>query len=104
MNETLVVEPGMSPRRFYLLKFHALLLVESFAMAGVYRAKHDELTGSTPLPVGFPFLTLLQDNAYTAWEDFDGATLDEVCRNIGLGPMDAQAVLNGWKSLPVPGV
>lgn len=102
MTEPLVIEPGITYRRYLLLKFHAAMEMEQYALAGVWRANLEAQTGSTPLPSGFPFLTLLQTRAYTAWQDLDGATVDELCRNLEIGPMDAQAILNAWKVLPTP--
>lgn len=102
MTEPLVIEPGISCRRYLLLKFHAAMEMEQYALAGVWRAQLEEQAGSTPLPAGFPFLSLLQQRAYTSWEDLDGATADELGRNLELGPMDAQAILNAWKVLPTP--
>ena len=102
MTEPLVVERGMSYRRYLLLKFHAEMDAQNYELAGTWRALHDDLPGSTPLPVGFPFLALCQERAYGAWEDLFGATVDELTRNLELAPIDAQAVLATWSALPVP--
>lgn len=102
MAETFYPDPGVSYRRYLLLKFHWAMEFEEYGLAGVWRWRLEQITGSTPLPSGFPFLTLLQTRAYTAWEDLDGATVDELCRNLEIGPMDAQAILNAWKVLPTP--
>lgn len=102
MAEPLVVTPGVSYRRYLLLKFHAAMDLAEYARAGYWRARLEEQTGSTPLPSGFPFIALLQQRAYTAWEDLEGATVDELCWSLEIGPTDAQSILTAWQALPAP--
>jgi hypothetical protein len=89
-----------SYRRYALLKRLAWLFdLDNAAMAGVWRAKQEEQTG-TSLPVGFPFLTELQAAGYSTREDLDGSDDRELARYCGFSTRDAQVVLAAFVALP----
>ena len=69
----------------------------SAVVAGLF-AYHDRLPGptgapATPLPLNTPSRAVLVAGHYSAIEDFDGATVDELTNNLGLGEAEAAAAL-----------
>lgn len=86
-------------RRFWLLsKIEASRRLE-FAIAAVHLGKQQELPG-TALPATFPYLSQLSAAGYTTKEDINGADQTELMENVGLGPIQANAVLSALAALP----
>lgn len=87
-----------SPRRYYLLKRKMAESVGEQPMNNAWRAKQEEQPG-TALPVTFPFRTRLVSAGYSAVEDLDGATADELQANTDLNARDAAAVVAAYAAL-----
>lgn len=87
-----------SPRRYYLLKRKTAESVGEQPLNNVWRAKQEEQPG-TALPVTFPFRTRLVSAGYSAVEDLDGATADELQANTDLNARDAAAVVAAYAAL-----
>lgn len=87
-----------SARRYYLLKWRAYACIEGEeALASVYQGKH-AAEPATPLPVDFPSRSKLVSANYTAVEDVDGASLQELQRH-GLSLGEADAVIQALQAL-----
>lgn len=78
-------------RRYYLLKRLAATLREDDVMAGAWQAKQEAEPG-TALAVDFPYRSRLVAAGYSAVEDLDGATSEELQQS-GFTPREAAAVL-----------
>jgi hypothetical protein len=78
-------------RRYYLLKRHAAAARRDDGLAAAWHAKQ-ELEPGTALPADLPALSRLNAAGYTAREDLDGATTDELQRH-GLSHREASAVI-----------
>lgn len=81
-----------SPRRFYLLKRLGAAQFSDQPLDGVWRSKQEALPG-TALPSSFPFRSVLVAVGYSATEDLDGATVDELRMFTTLSQRDAEAVI-----------
>jgi hypothetical protein len=79
-------------RRYALLKRLYAARVGDTAMAMMWRGSQEAETG-TALSLTFPARTLLVAAGYTAIEDLDGATADELQRNAGLTASEAEAAI-----------
>lgn len=65
---------------------------------GVWRSKQEALPG-TDLPADFPMRSALATAGYTAREDLDGATADELRQFTTLNQREAEAVVAAFANL-----
>lgn len=79
-------------RRYYLLKRLAATQRKDDVMAGAWQAKQ-EAEPAAQLASGFPFRSRLVAVGYSAVEDLDGATTEELQQS-GFTPREADAVLS----------
>lgn len=87
-----------SPRRYYLLKRLGAVQFSDRPLDGVWRSKQEALPG-TSLPSDFPSLSVLAEYGYTAVEDLDGATVDELRAFTSLTQREAEAVIAAASNL-----
>lgn len=87
-----------SPRRYYLLKRLSARLGADQPLDGVWRSKQEAQPG-TALPATFPHRSQLVAVGYSAVEDLDGATVDELTTNTDLNAREAAAVVAAYAAL-----
>lgn len=78
-------------RRHRLLKSRVAAAIGDRALAATWLGKHDAMPGR-PLPDGFPARAALEAAHYTAIEDLDGASADELAE-VGIPRADAHAAI-----------
>ncbi len=79
-------------RRYALLKRFYAARVGDTAIEMMWRGSQEAEPGSA-LPSAFPARTRLVAAGYTAIEDLNGATADELQRNAGLTASEAEAAI-----------
>jgi hypothetical protein len=86
----------VSPRRYYLAKRIVSRQVDGgFGLTRVWQ-HHQEQQPHTLLPDGFPAKAKLATAGYTAFEDLDGASTNELCDWASLSQSQAEAVLAAY--------
>ena len=100
--EPLITEQPVTYKRYLLLKQFDAETRQLYALAGVWRATRAALPAGQPLPLTFPFAARLAAAGYTEREYLEGATAEELSREVGLGQSDAAVVLAALAALPAP--
>lgn len=90
--------PFQTLRRFYLKKRIMARLAGDLAISSLWQSRQEEQTG-TALPAGFPAKTDLATAGYTAAEDLEGATTDELVEWARISSKAASAVLAAYAAL-----
>lgn len=85
-------------RRYLRLKLEAAAMRMDYGLVGAWAAKLEANPG-TPLAEDFPGRQKLAEAGYTALEDLDGATADELAAVKGLGASVVGQVLEAVATL-----
>lgn len=85
-------------RRHRLLKSQAARSIGDAGLSALWLGKHDA-TAATALPTTFPSREALAAAHYTAVEDLDGATEDELAEQAGLSRASAREALAALTTL-----
>ena len=92
-------EVPITYRRYLLLKEFAARAVGYEALALTWKGIRLELAPGDELPTTFPFRSILIAAGYDELDLLNGATEDEISRNVGLSPFDAKAVVQAYAGL-----
>ena len=89
-------EVPVTYRRYLLLKEFAARAMGYEALALTWKGIRLELAPGDALPTTFPFRAILIAAGYNELDLLNGATEDEIARNVGLAPFDAKAVVRAY--------
>ncbi len=90
--------PFQTLRRLYLKKRIMARLSGDLALSSVWQSRQEEQAG-TVLPVGFPAKSDLETAGYTAQQDLEGATCDELVEWVHISSRAARSVLAAYAAL-----